>query len=65
MVKIMMGNSMKNTSGISLLIEEYRKRFRIPENLDHYSDEDFQEAEKKYIKYRLFHGNSKNSGKGH
>jgi hypothetical protein len=60
-----MGNRLKNASGLSTLIEEYRKRFRIRENLDHYSDEDFQEAEKKYIKYRLFHGNTEKSGKGY
>jgi hypothetical protein len=59
-----MTNSSKNASGLSMLIEEYRKRFRIPENLEYYSKEDFQEAEKKYIKYRLYHGNRQNIGNG-
>jgi hypothetical protein len=54
----------ENTSGIELLIERYRKKFRIPENLNHYSDQDLKEAEKKYIKHSLFHGNSRNLGKG-
>jgi hypothetical protein len=45
-----MGAKMKNPTGINLLLKECRKRFRIPENLDYYSDEDFREAEKKFIK---------------
>ena len=45
-----MGAEMKNPTGINLLLKECRRRFRIPENLNHYSDEDFREAEKKFIK---------------
>ena len=45
-----MGDEMKNPTGINLLLKECRKRFRIPENLDYYSDDDFREAEKKFIK---------------
>ena len=44
------GDEMKNPTGIHLLVKECRKRFRIPENLNHYSDADFREAEKKFIK---------------
>lgn len=54
----------KINTGIKLLIEKYRKKFQIPENFNHYSKKDFQEAEKKYIKYRLFHGGSRNFRKG-
>ena len=49
----------KNKSGKKLLIEEYRKRFRIPENLYHYSEDDLREAERKFIKHNLTHGDSK------
>lgn len=45
-----MGDEMKNPTGINLLLKECRRRFRIPENLNHYSDKDFREAEKKFIK---------------
>lgn len=40
-------------TGLKLLINECRKNFRIPENLDHYSAEDLKGAEKKYVKYCL------------
>jgi len=40
-------------TGIELLLRKYRKMFRIPENLDFYSEEDFKQAEKKFIKYAL------------
>jgi len=54
-----MVNDAKNISGKKLLIEEYRKRFRIPENLYYYSEDDLREAERRFIKYNLAHGNSK------
>lgn len=44
------------TTGMALLIKGYKQKFRIPENLDHYSDEDYQEAEKKFIKLCLHQG---------
>jgi len=59
-----MVNRSKNNTGMRLLIEECRKRFRIPENLYHYAEDDFREAERKYIKFSLFHGNIKKSEKG-
>ncbi len=40
-------------SGIQLLLEKYRKLFRTPENLDHYSEIDFRRAERKFLKYAL------------
>ena len=43
--------------GLKLLINECRKNFRIPENLDHYSDTDLRDAEKKYVKHCLNDGN--------
>ncbi len=41
-------------SGIKSLIKKYRKLFRIPENLNHYSDEDFRKAERKFLKFSLY-----------
>jgi hypothetical protein len=43
-------------TGLELLIRECRRRFRIPENINHYSAEDFREAEKKFLKLCLISG---------
>jgi hypothetical protein len=40
----------KKSTGINRLLQECRKRFRIPENLNYYSEKDFREAEKKFIR---------------
>jgi hypothetical protein len=44
------------TTGAKLLVKKYRETFRIPENIDYYSKEDFQRAEKKYLKFCLTTG---------
>lgn len=36
--------------GIKRLIAQGRRRFRVPENLNHYSEEDFLNAERKFLK---------------
>ena len=43
----------RQDSGLLLLIKRYKEIFRISENLDHYSESDYQAAEKKYLKYAL------------
>jgi uncharacterized protein (DUF2344 family) len=43
-------------SGKKQLIKKYRKKFRIRENLDHYSEEDLRAAEKKFLKMCLTKG---------
>lgn len=48
------------TTGAKLLVKKYRKTFRIPENIDYYSEEDFQRAEKKYLKFCLATGKCEN-----
>ena len=42
-----------NVSGIKRLLRKYRNIFQIPENLNHYSDEDYKIAERKFLKYAL------------
>ena len=42
--------------GIGLLIRQYKLIFRVPENLNHYSKEDYRRAEKKFLKYALIDG---------
>jgi hypothetical protein len=43
----------QRNAGIQMLLEKYRKLFRIPENLNYYSEKDFQVAEKKFLKFAL------------
>lgn len=45
----------KNT-GLKMLLKKYKTIFRIPENLNYYSKEDYQIAEKKFIKFALIEG---------
>ena len=40
-------------SGIRLLVQKCRKKFRIPENLEHYSEGEYRETERKYVKLCL------------
>ena len=45
-------------TGIKLMIQKYRKAFRVHENLEFYSEEDFIVAERKFLKYALLQGES-------
>jgi hypothetical protein len=49
-----MDNAAKTNHGIELLVERYRKDFRRPENTDHYTENDYKEAERKFIKFCLY-----------
>jgi hypothetical protein len=42
--------------GIRRLIQNIIRSFRIPENLNHYSREDYANAERQYIKFCLQQG---------
>ena len=42
-------------SGIQQLLTRYRDMFRIPENQNHYSEEDLRAAERKFLKFALEH----------
>ena len=39
--------------GIRLLVEKCRLRFQLPENKEHYTKEDYKEAERRYVKLCL------------
>ncbi|MBC2734610.1 MAG: hypothetical protein HF981_09655 [Desulfobacteraceae bacterium] len=39
--------------GLDRIVDRYRQQFRIPENLDHYSDNDLHEAERQYLRFCL------------
>ena len=43
----------KKKSGIYLLLKKYRAMFRIPENQNHYSGEDYRKAERMFLKHAL------------
>ena len=47
------GYRFKYKAGIKLLVQRCRKQFRISENLEHYSESDYREAERKYVKLCL------------
>jgi hypothetical protein len=68
---------MKTNAGIKKIVQESRQIFRTPENLLYYESKDFEEAERKFIKYilqsgglrsletaRLGHGDASDRGKG-
>ncbi|NLI81561.1 MAG: hypothetical protein GX443_07715 [Deltaproteobacteria bacterium] len=46
----------QGSDGSQLLLEKYLAIFRTPENLNHYSREDYRIAERKFLKYALEHG---------
>jgi len=55
----MEGNDYSQNTGIKLLVEKYRKKFRIAENINHYSEENYKIAERKFLKFALGMGDSK------
>ena len=48
-----MKNTPSATRGIELLVEKCRSEFRRPENTDHYTEIDYKEAERKFVKFCL------------
>ena len=47
---------MKSDEGIRKLLSEGRKKFRVAENLQYYSEEDFKAAEKLFLKECILNG---------
>ena len=52
-----MNNSKSAPQGIELLVKKCRSEFRRPENTDYYTEDDYKEAERKFVKFCL-DGNS-------
>ena len=50
------GDDLRANKGIKSLLEIYRALFRIPENLDHYSESDYRTAERRFLKYAIDQG---------
>ena len=57
------GNYYNQNTGIKLLVKKYRKKFRIAENINHYSEENYKIAERKFLKFALGMGDSKDPTK--
>ena len=51
-----MNKKPSQTIGTKLLVKKFRNNFRIPENINYYSKEDYQRAEKKYLRFCLTTG---------
>ena len=47
------GINLRANRGMQALMKIYKAVFRIPENLNHYSEKDFRTAERKFLKYAL------------
>jgi len=43
----------KKNPGIIILTRQCKAKFKIPENLNYYSESDYKRAERKFIKYVL------------
>ena len=48
------GNSPNH--GIERLVEAYITAFQIPENLNHYAPEDFEKAQRRFVRFCLQRG---------
>ena len=53
------GNTTSKNPGLKLLLDKLRREFRIAENLNHYSEENYKIAERKYLKFALSTGEIK------
>ena len=50
------GDNLRANKGIKSLLEIYKALFRTPENLDHYSENDYRTAERRFLKYAIEQG---------
>ena len=51
-----MAEGNNNKVGLERLVKAYIAAFRIPENLDHYAPEDFEKAQREFIRHCLQQG---------
>ena len=51
-----MEQHLKSNAGIKVLLKQAKQKFRIPENLNHYSKDDYKRAEKKFVKECVLKG---------
>ncbi len=51
-----MKKNVNEQPGVTRILNKYKKIFRIPENLNFYSEKDYHQAERKFLKYVLHDG---------
>jgi hypothetical protein len=51
-----MAKDSNHPPGMDMLVQRYRTMFRIPEKINHYSKDDYQIVERKFVKYALIDG---------
>ncbi len=44
-----MKRNQSTNSGVLTLVKQYKSVFRIPENIEYYSEDDFEIAERKFL----------------
>lgn len=52
----MMNDQGNPTTSIQRLVDKYKAEFQRPENIKHYSEQDYAAAQKQYVSYRLKSG---------
>jgi hypothetical protein len=55
-MEVTVNKKLLQTTGAKLLVKKFKNNFRIPENINYYSKEDYQRAEKKYLRFCLTTG---------
>jgi hypothetical protein len=50
---LVMKNNNGEHPGMKLLLQRYKRLFGVPENINHYSKQDYEIAEKKFLRYSL------------
>jgi hypothetical protein len=58
-----MNTNHQDNSGVKLLVNKLRGQFKIAENINYYSEENYKIAERKYLKYALRTGDFKDSSR--
>jgi hypothetical protein len=48
-MEVTVNKKLLQTTGAKLLVKKFKNNFRIPENINYYSKEDYQRAEKSSI----------------
>jgi hypothetical protein len=51
-----MKNQADQNCGIKLLMKKYREMFRVPENLNFYSEADLKIAERSFVRFAMARG---------
>jgi hypothetical protein len=57
-MEVIMEKEYTKNAGLKLILKKNKRAFRIPENLNFYSEKDFREAERKFLKYALVRDNN-------